>query len=246
MNHWHLLLLTACSSLAVAQTAPSSFTQTELKTRADAFHQVIGKERKSLEIAINASQFFGYVAGHIDARKFGPNADHKLVECTRRLKMNEIVRRTAELIIDSKPDMDETVDFSIRFAIEFACTESMWKLSADAGIAPKWTKFSENNRLVAYFQPSSTVTAGAKTVWVLYDYKEEQESPRSGRRYRSEKGQHEIDCRGERSRTVFFTWHERPMGDGAVVYTGSKALPWEPESPDSVGKALAAAVCQRQ
>ena len=110
-------------------------------------------------------------------------------------------------------------------------------LSVPASAA--WVKFAENERLTAYYEP----VAGATTVWVLFDYKTEQESSRSGRRYHSEKGQREVDCSGQRSRTVFFTWHAGRMGDGAVIYTGRAPTPWEPSSPGGIGRALAAVVC---
>jgi len=106
-----------------------------------------------------------------------------------------------------------------------------------------WRKFGENERLTSYVEQRQPVNTGNVIVWVLYDYKAEQQSQQSGRRYLSQKGQQEVDCTGQRSRTIFFTWHADRMGNGAVVYTGSKVLPWEPNSPGSIAKALAAQVC---
>lgn len=71
-------------------------------------------------------------------------------------------------------------------------------------------------------------------MWVLFDYKSIQASPRSGKQYFSEKAQYEIDCRSERERVLFFTWHAEKMGNGVVVYTGRKPTAWEPaNSPGS-------------
>jgi len=114
--------------------------------------------------------------------------------------------------------------------------------SASAG----WVKFGENDRLVSYYEPAKSSDNGNITVWVMYDYKAEQASQRSGRRYFSQKGQQEVDCKSQQSRTVFFTWHAGQMGEGAVVYTGSKALPWEPDSPGSIARALSSMVCNRK
>ncbi len=118
-------------------------------------------------------------------------------------------------------------------------------LSVGTGASAAWVKFGENDRLVSYYEPARTNKTGAGiiSVWVMYDYKTEQKSQRSGRRYASQKGQQEVDCGGQRSRTIFFTWHAGRMGEGAVVYTGSKTLPWEPDSPGSIARALSAAVC---
>jgi hypothetical protein len=109
-----------------------------------------------------------------------------------------------------------------------------------------WVKFGENDRLVSYYEPTKPDTMGNIIVWVMYDYKMEQVSQRSGRRYYSQKGQQEVDCGGQRSRTVFFTWHAGRMGEGEVVYTGLKALPWEPNSPGSIARDLSLAVCAQK
>ena len=119
-------------------------------------------------------------------------------------------------------------------------------LSTATAASAAWVKFGENDRLVSYFEPVKSSVPGTVTVWVMYDYKAEQESPRSGRRYLSQKGQQEVECDGQRSRTVFFTWHAGRMGEGAVVYTGSRALRWEPDSPGSIARALSSAVCARK
>lgn len=106
------------------------------------------------------------------------------------------------------------------------------------GASAAWVKFGENDRSASYYEPAKPGAAGNVIVWVMYDYKLEQESQRSGRRYASQKGQQEVDCGGQRSRTIFFTWHAGRMGEGVVVYTGSKALPWEPNSPGSFASRL--------
>ncbi len=108
-----------------------------------------------------------------------------------------------------------------------------------------WLKFGENDRMVAYYEPNKLTSSRVSAVWVLYDYKTEQVSSRSGRRYWSQKGQHEVDCNESRSRTTFFTWHSGKMGGGEVVYTGHGALPWEPNSPQSISALLASTVCLR-
>lgn len=113
-----------------------------------------------------------------------------------------------------------------------------------ANASAAWVKFAENNRLVSYYEPVKTGGSANVLVWVMFDYKDEQVSTRSGRKYYSQKGQQEVDCSGQRTRTTFFTWHAGQMGEGAVVYTGSTALPWEPNSPGGIGRALAVVVCR--
>jgi len=107
-----------------------------------------------------------------------------------------------------------------------------------------WQQFGENPRLVAYYREAASNREGHVVVWVLYDYRLAQESERSGRRYISQKGQQEVDCAGNRSRTVFFSWHSERMGNGQVVYSGTTPTPWEPNSPESIARALSTVVCK--
>jgi len=102
-----------------------------------------------------------------------------------------------------------------------------------------WVQLGENSRLTIYVDSTVRTNAGNVVVWVLFDYKDVQQSPRSGRRYLSEKAQYEIDLKEERCRVLFFTWHEGRLGNGKVVYTGNKPKAWEPTtSPDSIANGL--------
>jgi len=108
----------------------------------------------------------------------------------------------------------------------------------------EWVRVGENNRSIAYADTAIRRSGETATYWVLFDYKAVQESARSGRRYLSEKSQREIDCQSERDRVLFFTWHSYQMGNGTVVYTGSKPTDWEPtSSPGSYANAFWKFVC---
>ncbi|WP_349430995.1 surface-adhesin E family protein (plasmid) [Methylomarinum sp. Ch1-1] len=102
----------------------------------------------------------------------------------------------------------------------------------------------ENHRATAYAYTNPEQKGNSVIAWVLYSYKETQESPRSGRKYLSEKAQYEIDCTAKKSRTLFYTWHSERMGYGTVVYTGRKPTPWEPtNSPNSYANAFEKFYC---
>lgn len=134
--------------------------------------------------------------------------------------------------------------YRMRLTFQAIFIVSLFGLNTVASAA--WVKFAENDRLIAYYDPAISTIGGNLVTWVLFDYKSVQESQRSGIQYTSQKGQQEVDCIGEKSRTVFFTWHKDRMGGGAVVYTGSKPLPWEPNSPTSIVRAISSAVCFRK
>lgn len=111
----------------------------------------------------------------------------------------------------------------------------------------EWVQIGENNRSIAYIDTAIRRSGDTATYWVMFDYKAVQESARSGRRYLSEKAQREIECRAERDRVLFFTWHSDQMGNGIVVYTGIKPTNWEPtSSPGSFANAFWQFICGKK
>lgn len=118
--------------------------------------------------------------------------------------------------------------------------------SLSNSVLAEWIFVGENNRSAAYIDTAIRRTSDIATYWVLFDYKAEQVSQRSGRRYRSEKAQHQINCRQERNRTIFFTWHSDQMGNGVVIYTGENTTNWEPtSSPGSYGNVFFNYLCSK-
>ena len=127
------------------------------------------------------------------------------------------------------------------------CSAITLLLALSTNAAAEWIRVGENNRSVAYVDSAVRRTGDVATYWVMYDYKFIQESPRSGKKYLSEKAQYQTECQAERNRAVFFTWHSEQMGNGTVVYTGNKATKWEPtSSPGSLAKAFWSFVCSNK
>jgi hypothetical protein len=131
----------------------------------------------------------------------------------------------------------------IKTSVVTALMVAMFSSNAKA----EWVQVGENNRLVAYADNAVRRSGDTATFWVLFDYKTVQVSPSSGRRYLSEKAQREIDCRSERDRAIFFTWHSDQMGNGTVVYTGNKPTSWEPtSSPGSFANSFWKFACSKK
>ena len=125
-------------------------------------------------------------------------------------------------------------------------TPALMVVMLSSNAVAEWVRVGENGRSIAYVNTAIRRSGDISTYWVLFDYKAVQESARSGRRYLSEKAQHETECRSERDRAVFFTWHSEQMGNGVVVYTGNKPTNWEPtSSPGSFGNTFWKVVCGR-
>ena len=70
-------------------------------------------------------------------------------------------------------------------------------LALSFNASAEWVRVGENNRSIAYVDTAVRRSGDVATYWVLFDYKTIQESPRSGRRYLSEKAQHETECQSE-------------------------------------------------
>ena len=116
-----------------------------------------------------------------------------------------------------------------------------------ASATAEWVRIGENNRSVAYIDTAIRRSGDTATYWVMFDYKAVQESALSGRRYLSEKAQRETECRSERERVLFFSWHTEQMGNGIVVYTGNKPTNWGPTSaPDSFANGFWQFVCGKR
>ena len=79
-------------------------------------------------------------------------------------------------------------------------------------------------------------------MWVLIDFKTAQ---RIGRKTRlSSKRQDECDCDGERSRTLYFSWHSGNMGGGNVVHSNASPSEWQPVAPESIDEGLWKIACK--
>ena len=126
------------------------------------------------------------------------------------------------------------INFFVMLTVTFFCGEA----------TAEWSRIGENNRSVAYIDPLIHRRGDTATYWAMFDYKATQVSPLSGRQYLSEKSQREMDCRAERERVLFFTWHSGQMGNGALVYTSNKPTNWELTSlPGSYGNAFWQYIC---
>ena len=234
---------TSVSMFGQVPILPSAYSELEIRDGARAGDRISERKPHSAMDSLKAAQFSGYVNGFIDAMTDGPSPDPTLAECIRTKPRPRIVQRIAMLLADPNDKAAGSVRFDVGFAAAMACDDKYWGAKTATTSLPVWSKFGENGRLVAYFQRGPDGPPALPVAWVLYDYKSEQQSERSNRRYWSEKASQEVDCAQARTRTTFFTWHRGKMGDGQVVYTGRNVLAWEPNAPGSIGAALASAVC---
>jgi len=106
---------------------------------------------------------------------------------------------------------------------------------ASGSAMAEWVKISssKDGQMTVYANPPSIrKNADIVKMWVLYDYKSLKRSGFDW--YLSAKLREEYDCNNDQLRIVDFSWHDRNMGDGRVVYSDTNTLSWEPVAPDSL------------
>ena len=112
------------------------------------------------------------------------------------------------------------------------------------GAVAAWEEVGGNDRMTIYADKSTRRKVGSVVkMWYLLDYKEPQK-PNSGGIFLSSKDQSEYDCKGERSRTLYFTNHLGNMGDGGVIYTSEGGpMHWVPVAPGSLSEQVWQVAC---
>jgi hypothetical protein len=117
---------------------------------------------------------------------------------------------------------------------------------ASGGAAAEWVRVDGNDSLDSYADPATIRRSGNKvTMWDLLDYKTAQVSSTSAR-YLSAKVQAEYDCKEERVRQLFYSFHSGNKESGGIVYTSNKPFDWESLSPASIGETLWKVACGKR
>lgn len=98
--------------------------------------------------------------------------------------------------------------------------------------AAAWTAVGSSDPSTLYADPATISKAGDMVkMWDLLDFKTAQVM--EGFRYMSSKTLSEYDCREERARMLYFSWHSEHMGGGQIVNTDFDPAKWEPVLPRS-------------
>jgi len=117
-----------------------------------------------------------------------------------------------------------------------------------SSVLAAWVSVDSDETTTVYADPSTIRRAGNMVkMWHLNDFKTVR-VPLGGKHYMymSSKFQNEYDCKEERARVRFFSWHSGNMGEGKVVYSASKPGKWEPVAPDTIGKYLWQFACRKR
>lgn len=111
------------------------------------------------------------------------------------------------------------------------------------GAAADWVVVNlSDDGMVAYADPATIRKSGNMVrMWNLMDFKTAELMGDRG--FLSQKSQQEYDCKNERIRLIYFTWHSGNMGKGNVVHTVNRTTDWHPVSPGSINEDLWRLAC---
>ena len=114
--------------------------------------------------------------------------------------------------------------------------------------AAAWVRVGvADDGMVVYADPAGISRAGGIVkMWTLLDYKTAEKDD-SGKLYLSAKLLHDYDCKDERGRTRYFSFHSGRMGTGNLVY--SEVRPdggWRPARRLIIGEALWEIACGKK
>jgi len=117
---------------------------------------------------------------------------------------------------------------------------------ASSSAAAEWLSLVRDEAQTTYADPSTIRRAGDMVkMWDMYDYTTVQVSTK-GKPYRSSKHQYEYDCKGERGRLLFFSYHSGNMGGGAAVEIQTMHSEWVPVAPGTRFEILWKVACGKR
>ena len=127
----------------------------------------------------------------------------------------------------------------------FFCALILTALSGAA--AGAWERVGAADDGMTIYADPATIQATGDVVkmWGLLDYKAA-EKDATGKPYLSAKLLQEFDCKGERGRTRYFSFHAGQMGAGQLTYSEVRAdSEWLPARRARTGEALWKAACKK-
>jgi hypothetical protein len=113
---------------------------------------------------------------------------------------------------------------------------------ASSSALAAWVEVDTSKADVLYADPATIRKVGKRAkMWSLIDFKTIQSG--QGIRFMSSKTQYEYNCKAERGRVLFFSWHAGNMGRGEIVYSDDEPGKWGPLPPGSRTEMLWEVAC---
>lgn len=105
-----------------------------------------------------------------------------------------------------------------------------------------WFEIAQTAEGAIFIDPSTMRWNGdLHTVWEIQNLKQRHQGGEHSRRVLKE-----YDCKDERGRSLAFSTHSEPMGNGETLYSQTTPTRWRQYSPGSVGYATLKIVCAQK
>lgn len=114
---------------------------------------------------------------------------------------------------------------------------AMLLAGASSGAAAEWVEIGSNEAATVYADPDTLSKVG-NTVKLGELYVAKTTQLIVNKAYMSVKLLREYDCKGERSRTLWASFHPQDMGRGEMVYRTSYPTKWEPVKALEIANAI--------
>jgi hypothetical protein len=113
--------------------------------------------------------------------------------------------------------------------------------------AAEWVTVGSNSTTTTYADPATIRKVGnIVDMWTLLDFKTALKDPEGGKSFLSMKMHSGYDCKEDRKRRLYFTWHSENMGGGDVVHIGDNPGKWTPVPPESFDENLWKFACGKR
>jgi len=120
-------------------------------------------------------------------------------------------------------------------------------ITVTSAACAEWVLYGHNDKFGVYTDPATMRRSGDRVkMWNMFGFNIAQVAA-AGMAYLSAKTLNEYDCKDERSRSLFFSWHSGRMGDGSIVYFhDGPPSNWRAISPSSVDETLWKIACGKK
>lgn len=109
----------------------------------------------------------------------------------------------------------------------------------------EWKNVFKNDSSSIYIEFSTVRRAGDMVkFWQLIDYKAAQNMDKIS--YSSIRSLNQIDCKEERKKVLYGTFHSGNMANGNLIYIISEPLDWEPIPPGTLYSVLFKSFCNKK
>ena len=112
-----------------------------------------------------------------------------------------------------------------------------------ANAQAEWTLLLTDSAGISTYADMKSVrkTDKGEKIWLMMDYT----GTKNTSSVKSMVSQNEFDCAEEAMRTIAFSRHDKPLGQGMTINYNNKTSEWGPLPPNSTGRTILDLICPK-